>query len=102
MHDSDQALPDYLGSRQSALGLLLAFLGAGILVALMVVTPQMLGEPGGARWKPWILGIGLWSVIAAFIGLRLRRSGPSAMLVGLGSLWLAPALVAGAWAVVST
>ena len=102
MHDSDQALPDYLGSRQSALGLLLAFLGAGILVALMVVTPQMLGEPGGMRWKPWILAIGLWGVVAAFVGLRLRRSEPSSMLVALGGLWLAPALVAGGWAVFST
>ena len=68
----------------------------------MVITPQMLSEPGGARWKPWILAIGLWGVVAAFVGLRLRRSEPSPMIVALGGLWLAPALVAGGWAVFST
>jgi hypothetical protein len=98
MSDTDQALTDNLGSRQTVLGLVLAFLGAGTLVALMVVTPQMLGEPDGARWKPWILAIGCWSVIAAWLGLHLRRSEANQIFIILACLWLVPALGMGAWA----
>ncbi len=98
MQVEDSALNGYLGSRQSALGLLLAFIGGGTLVALMVVTPQMLGEPGGERWKPWILLIGLWSVVAAGLGLRLRKTEASLPMIVISCLWLVPAIGLGIWA----
>jgi hypothetical protein len=100
MSDSDPALhDDYLGSRQSALGLLLAVFGAGILVTLMVVTPQMLGEPGGARWKPWILLLGGWSVVSVGLGLHLRRNAASLTTIMVAGLWLVPALGTGIWVI---
>lgn len=98
MRESDQALPDYLGSRQSALGLLLAIVGAGTLVALMVITPQMLAESDWAEWKPWIVAIGCWGVIAAWLGLRLRKGEAGSLSIILARLWLLPAAAAGLWA----
>jgi len=98
MTESDPALPDYLGSRQSALGLVLAFFGAGTLVALMVVTPQMLAEPDWAESRPWIVAIGCWGIIAAWLGLRLRKGEAGSMSILFARLWLAPALAFGAWA----
>jgi hypothetical protein len=92
MQGEEPALDEYLGSRQSALGLVLAFFGAGTLVALMVVTPQMLGEADGARWKPWILGIGLWAVVSVGLGLRLRKTEASLRMIVIACLWLVPAL----------
>ncbi|RYD41404.1 MAG: hypothetical protein EOP63_15625 [Sphingomonadales bacterium] len=92
MQGEEAELTDSLGSRQSALGLVLAFFGAGTLVALMVVTPQMLGEPDGMRWKPWILAVGVWSVVAVGLGLRLRRPEASPVMTVAACLWLLPAL----------
>ena len=98
MQGEEAELTDYLGSRQSALGLLLAFFGAGTLVALMVVTPQMLGEPEGMRWKPWILAVGVWSVVAVGLGLQLRRTEASLTMIVAACLWLVPALGLDVWA----
>ena len=92
MQGDEAELTESLGSRQSALGLVLAFFGAGTLVALMVVTPQMLGEPDGMRWKPWILTVGVWSVIAVGLGLRLRKTEASLPMIVIACLWLVPAL----------
>jgi len=98
MQDEEAELTDHIGSRQSALGLLLAFFGAGTLVALMVVTPQMLGEPEGMRWRPWILAVGLWGLIAVSMGLRLRRTEASRPMIAAAGLWLVPAIGTGVWA----
>jgi hypothetical protein len=77
---------------------LLAFFGAGTLVALMVVSPAMFGEAGGERWKPWILLIGLWGVGAAVLGLRLRKMEASLPIIIMSCLWLVPAIGMGIWA----
>ena len=98
MQDDEADLTDHIASRQSALGLLLAFVGAGMLVALMVVTPQMLGEPDGMRWRPWILAVGVWGLIAVSLGLRLRRADASRPLIAAAGAWLAPAIGMGVWA----
>ena len=98
MQDEEAELTDHIASRQSALGLLLAFVGAGMLVALMVVTPQMLGEPDGMRWRPWILAVGVWGLIAVSLGLRLRRSEASRPLIAAAGVWLVPAIGMGLWA----
>ena len=98
MQGEGAELTDYIGSRQSALGLLLAFVGAGTLVALMVVTPQMLGEPDGMRWRPWILVVGIWGLIAVSLGLRLRRSEASRPVIAAVGIWLMPAIGMGVWA----
>ncbi|AJA08681.1 Putative membrane protein [Sphingopyxis fribergensis] len=92
MQSEQSTLNEYLGSRQSTLGLVLAFFGVGTLVALMVVAPQMLGEAGGAHWKSWILGIGLWAVISVGLGLRLRRTEASLPMIVMACLWLLPAV----------
>ena len=97
MPGGEPELSAYLGLRQSALGLVLAFVGAGTLVALMVVTPLMLGEPDGERFKPWILLIGLWGVVAAGLGLRLRKTEASLPMIIISCLWLAPAIGFGLW-----
>ncbi len=92
MQCDEPALSGNLGLRQPALGLLLAFFGAGTLVALMVVSPQTLGADDGARWKPWILGIGLLAVIGVGLGLQLRKIDASFGQFVSACLWLGPAL----------
>ena len=81
-------LARYLGSSSSVVGLILFWFGAsGLLVSAIVVTSGFLWQPEDKAY----LAIPTWSVIAAPLGLVLRRGSGQTLFIA-GSLWLALAL----------
>ena len=74
-----------------ALSASLFFLGAGTLLASLVLAPQL----DDFTW-PW-LSVPIWGAIAVGLAFRVRRGNVGNLVYFLGVIWLTIAMCVGYW-----
>ncbi len=88
-----ESLKGFLGSADSAKGLLLFWLGGGGLLVSLVIGAQALAEPGPmGLTKPWLI-VPCGSVAMLWLAYLMKKPNPSPFVRRLATAWLVVAIV---------